>query len=251
MSPEGLPERTAQKRDEIAVEERRFAEFRRQVAGEAEGVVPEGVDLHRISVPGRDGDLSHRGVHPGQGGPPVSGVEEAPPVHADSESRSVHERADDPFHDGPETFADQGLVARDPQKFLNGPEIPERTVHGVVGLGGAVRGEEIGQEAVPFVPADLRQDLDPFRDAAGGEAETGKGDQGVPSPAPEPGIAGDDGRPSRRGRDEKRTSGAEQGEEKLPIFTRESAGLSFVCPLCSRPRRTVSVFQIAAGFLGT
>ena len=59
---------------------------------------------------GSDGDPSHRGVHPGQCGLSVPGLEEAKGVHADSEPRSVHERADDPFHDGPETLADQRLV---------------------------------------------------------------------------------------------------------------------------------------------
>jgi len=78
---------------------------------------------------GSDRDPSHRGVHPGQCGLSIPGLEEAKGVHADSESRSVHERADDPFHNRPETLADQRLVgghdAASCPQVLNGPEIPE------------------------------------------------------------------------------------------------------------------------------
>ncbi len=149
----------------------------------------------------------------------------------------VRKRSDDPFHDGPETVADQVDIVRDPEELLNGPEIEQRTVDGVVGLGSAVRGEEVGEETLPLVPADFGQDLDPFPDAAGAEGEAGEGDQGVPAPAPEPGVAGDDRRSPRRGRDEKLTSRAEQGEEEVPVFTCESIGHVFRRPRALRRRR--------------
>ena len=226
--PEGFPERTAQAGQQVAVEKQGFSEFRRPVAGKAKGVVPERIDFNRGAVPRRDGDACHPGVHPGQRGPVVSGAEEPLGVHTDSEIRSLQERPDDPPHDRPETLMDQGLVRRGPQKFLNGPEIPERGVHAVVCLGCAVRGEEIGQQTVLFMPADLRQDFDPLTDAAGAEAEAGQRDQRVPSPAPEPGISGDDGRFSRWRGDEKRPGGPEEGEHMGLIFFPVSFGLSFV-----------------------
>ena len=139
---------------------------------------------HRLSL--------HDGVHPGEGRALLAGVEESPGVDADAEARSRHETVDDPFHDGPEAVADQVDIVRDPEELLNGPEIEQRTVDGVVGLGSAVRGEEIGEETLPLVPADFGQDLDPFPDTAGAKGEAGEGDQGVPAPAPEPGVAGDD-----------------------------------------------------------
>ena len=195
----------------------RIGEPLRQGVGEGERVVPEGVDLHGISVPGCDGHAPHGRVHPGEGGPSVAGVEEAPLVHPDREARSVHETADDPLHHGPEAVADQVGVARDPEELLDGPKVEKRAVDGVVGLGFSVPGEEVGEEPVPFVAADFGEDRDPFSDPAGAEGETGEGDQGVPAPAPEPGVTGDDGRSSRRGRDEKLAPRAEQGEEKLPV----------------------------------
>ena len=72
-----------------------FPEALRQIFHRAQGVVPERLNLDRLSAPRRDHPVAHLGVHPGQLHSGLAGPQQAVVVHADSVSRAALMPRDD------------------------------------------------------------------------------------------------------------------------------------------------------------
>ena len=78
---------------------------------------------------------------------------------------------------------------------MYGHDVPKRGVHRVeLGRVALVR-EAVRQHALGDGPGPLQQDGARLVQPAGRETEAAQGDEGVPAPVAEPGIAGDDGLP--------------------------------------------------------
>lgn len=159
---------------------------------ERQGVPPEGLDFHGISLPGGPGRVV--GVHPGE----VGGAEDQAGfrVHPDAVGGAAHDRAPH----GHEDLPDRAPVHRRVQKAVSAPcrgqlpagrEKPEGGVGGVP-VPGVVPADHVGEGAVLFEPGKLEQDIAGLPELPRGDQAPG-GNEGVPPPIQEPGIPRDDG----------------------------------------------------------
>ena len=157
-----------------------------------QGVVPVGVDLHRLAVAGGGQDGPDPHVHPGHLVQALAGAQKAVGVPMDAVACAGPVAVDDADGAGPD-LPDKGVV---PGAGMVEPQAVQEEQGGVrrVVLGrGVLVGEEVGQQAVLFVGGKSAQDALCVPVAAGGEGAAGQGDHGVPAPVGEEGVAGHDG----------------------------------------------------------
>ena len=165
---------------------------RRQPGHDLQGVVPVGVDLHRLAVAGGGQDGADPHVHPGHLVQALAGAQKAVGVHVDAVAGAGFVAADDPLGAGPD-LPDKGVV---PGAGVVEPQAVQKEQGGVhrVVLGRRVLvGEKVGQQAVLFVGGKGAQDALGVLVAVGGEGAAGQGDHGVPAPVGEEWVAGHDG----------------------------------------------------------
>ena len=142
---------------------------------QAQGVVPERVDLDRLAAARRHHPVADLGVHPGElvafgalAQQAVGGID------ADAEARAAQVVLDDVQQLRQEQL-EGGPVAGDLEVAVDGVEEPERRVGGVVEAFLLALGEHVGDEAVADVMGEGAQDPAGLGVAAGGEGQALRG----------------------------------------------------------------------------
>jgi len=163
-----------------------------EVRHRAEGVIPEGIDLHRLAPAGRDHPIPDLGVHPGELETGGARAEQAVfRVHADAEAGTLAIVVDDGFEGGKDP--DQAPRLREGGGVgAPGLQVPEGGVDAVVGRLAARPGEVVGQQALVQEPGEGLEDASCRGGTSRDQGQAGEGDHGVPTPVAEPGIAGHD-----------------------------------------------------------
>ena len=160
---------------------------------QAQGVVPQGVDLDRLAAPRRHDPVADLGVHPGQliacralSQQAVAGV------HADAEVRAPQMMLDDVA--AASAAAAEACRGRSVtvEITIEGVEEPERGVGRVIEAFLLALGEHIGDQAVADVVGEGAQDVAGLAVPAGRQRQAFQADHGVAAPVGEPVVAGDD-----------------------------------------------------------
>ena len=167
-----------------------LAEDARQIIHKGQGVVPEGVQLHRAAVARGHRAAVGLGVHPGKLGVGVARVQQAVLVHKDVHARTLAVAAHNGLERGP------GMLAHPVQALgiflevaLHGKGVPEGGVRRVVGVV-AVLGKAVGRKAVFQAAGHLLQYAQAEFRAVAVKSQTGQGNQGVAAPSVEPVVPG-------------------------------------------------------------
>ena len=164
-----------------------------RLAEQAQGVVPQGVDLDGLARPRRGGLAGDVALHPRQ---PLAIARQEPVgrVDADAEARARAIPLDNRLARRPQQAVEGVLVARDAQVAVGRLDEPKAGVDGlVVGL---VRElvEAIGNHPAVDVHRERAEHLPGRLVAAGGEQQARQRDEGVAAPVAREWVAGEDRR---------------------------------------------------------
>ena len=81
----------------------------------------------------------------------IPGMQQSFRPHEGVKMRTGHEFGENALQYRPQVNTYGFLVTRAFQELLNGPEVEEGCIHGVIGVLGGVCGKAIGDEAIPFM----------------------------------------------------------------------------------------------------
>ena len=168
---------------------RRLLQLAGKARHDAQGVVPQGVDLDRFAAARCHHPLAHPGVHPGELDTRLTGAQQAVSgVHADAIARAPDMPVDD-RRQHREHARQRRTVARGLEVGAPGLQVPERGIHTVVVGPGAGTGKDIRQHALVDEAGEGLENAPRALLAAGGERQPGQGDHGVAAPVAEPRVA--------------------------------------------------------------
>ncbi len=170
-----------------------LAEALGQVRHDAQGIVPQGIDLYRLALPWGDDPVADLGVHPGQLHPLLSGVQKAIFCDADAVAGTALVPGDDVLQNGPEFGADKVVSIGVVEILVQGGEEPEGGVYGIVfGCLAGIR-EAVGDHALADVGGEGLEDAAGLGVASAHQADARQGDHGIAAPVGKPVVPGGDG----------------------------------------------------------
>src|SRR5262249_10756186 len=162
--------------------------------GEAERVVPERVDLHRLAVARGRRHALDTGIHPGEVRSRLAGDEQAiARVHPDAVVCPVAMSIEDRQRSGVEDLTEKAGGSAGSLQRVDRLEHPQRRVDGVVLRWSGTVGEAVRYQATIEVCEEALEDLSGEGQLAAGDQQAGGGEQRVPSPVGGPWVGGDDG----------------------------------------------------------
>ena len=156
---------------------------------EAQRVVPERLNLHRLTAPRRDDPSIHLRIHPGELIALCRCGDQTILVHVDAEVRSAHMMLDDRFENRKQVFENRGIAA-DRHVARDRMEVPQRRIDRVIERLPFSLGKEVRKQAILHIVRERAQDRSRLAESACRKREPFETDHGVAAPVREPVIAG-------------------------------------------------------------